>query len=123
MHFAIFRNIGYINEIRHTWAICNNNNSTRRAGKLYKARSRLYRSQILQVDTHVKALAGIYTMHSFAPFFNQRDPQDEEVEAAADRPRPGDRGRPGLPGLQVLAAKKGGEWETRHREACSGLRC
>ena len=46
-----------------------------------------------------------------------------QVEAAADRPRPGDRGRPGLPGLQVLAAKEGGEWETRHREACSGLRC
>ena len=30
----------------HTWAIC-----TRRAGKLCKARSRLYRSQILQVNT------------------------------------------------------------------------
>ena len=32
-----------------TWAIC-----TRRAGKLCKARSLLYRSQILQVNTHVK---------------------------------------------------------------------
>ena len=40
---------------------------TRRAGKLYKARSRLYRSQILQVNTHVKALAEIYIIHSFAP--------------------------------------------------------
>ena len=29
-------------------------------GKLYKARSRLYRSQILQANTHVKALAEIY---------------------------------------------------------------
>ena len=29
----------------NTWGIC-----TRRAGKLYKARSRLYRSQILQVN-------------------------------------------------------------------------
>ena len=66
MHFAIFRNIGYINEIRHTWAICNNNSSTRRAGKLYKARSRLYRSKFLQVNTRWKALAEIYTMHSFA---------------------------------------------------------
>ena len=34
------------------------------------ARSRLYRSQILQVNTRWKALAEIYTMHSFAPFFN-----------------------------------------------------
>ena len=70
MHFAIFRNIGYINEIRHTWAISTNNNSTRRAGKLYKARSRLYRSQILQVNMRLKALAEIYTMHSFVPFSN-----------------------------------------------------
>ena len=36
-------------------------------GKLYKARSRLYRSQILHVNTRWKALAEIYTMHSFAP--------------------------------------------------------
>ena len=50
----------------HTWGIC-----TRRAGKLYKARSRLYRSQILQVNTRWKALAEIYTMHSFAPLWNR----------------------------------------------------
>ena len=31
---------------------------------------RLYRSQILQVNTHVKALAEIYTIHSFAPLSN-----------------------------------------------------
>ena len=43
---------------------------TRRAGKLYKARSRLDRSQILQVNTRLKALAEIYTMHSFAPLSN-----------------------------------------------------
>ena len=43
---------------------------TRRAGKLYKARSRLYRSQNLQVNTRWKALAEIYTMHSFAPLSN-----------------------------------------------------
>ena len=41
---------------------------TRRAGKLYKARSRLYRCQILQVNTRWKALAEIYAIHSFAPF-------------------------------------------------------
>ena len=46
-----------------TWGIC-----TRRAGKLCKARSRLYRNQILQVNTRWKALAEIYTMHAFAPF-------------------------------------------------------
>ena len=38
--------------------------------ELFRARSRLYRSQILQVKTRWKALAEIYTMHSFAPFFN-----------------------------------------------------
>ena len=36
----------------------------------YRARSRLYRSQILQVNTRWKALAEIYTMHSFVPFYN-----------------------------------------------------
>ena len=35
-----------------------------------RARSRLYRSQILQVNTRWKALVEIYTMHSFAPFSN-----------------------------------------------------
>ena len=33
-------------------------------------RSRLYRSEFLQVNTSWKALAEIYTMHSFAPFSN-----------------------------------------------------
>ena len=37
-------------------------------GKLYRARSRLYRSQILQANIRWKALAEIYRMHSFAPF-------------------------------------------------------
>ena len=48
-----------------TWGIC-----TQRAGKLYKARSRLYRSQILQVNMRLKPLAEIYTMHSFAQLCN-----------------------------------------------------
>ena len=34
--------------------------------KLRKVRSRLYRSQFLQVNMRLKALAEIYTMHSFA---------------------------------------------------------
>ena len=34
------------------------------------ARSRLYRSRFLQVNTRWKALAEIYTMHSFAPLSN-----------------------------------------------------
>ena len=38
--------------------------------KLRVARSRLYRRRFLQVNTRWKALAEIYTMHSFAPFFN-----------------------------------------------------
>ena len=39
---------------------------TRRAGKLARARSRLYRGQILQQNMRLKALAEIYTTHSFA---------------------------------------------------------
>ena len=34
-----------------------------RSGKLYKARSRLYRNQILQVIMRLKALVEIYTKH------------------------------------------------------------
>ena len=45
-------------------------NSNSRERELHRARSRLYRSQTLQVDTRWKALAEIYTMHSFAPFSN-----------------------------------------------------
>ena len=36
--------------------------------KLRGARSRLYRRRFLRVNTRWKALAEIYTMHSFAPF-------------------------------------------------------
>ena len=39
-----------------------------RTCELVRARSRLYRSRFLQVNTRWKALAEIYTMHSFAPF-------------------------------------------------------
>ena len=39
-----------------------------RTHELIRARSRLYRSQILQVNTLWKALDEIYTMHSFAQF-------------------------------------------------------
>ena len=38
--------------------------------KLRGARSRLYRRRFSQVNTRWKALAEIYTMHSFAPFSN-----------------------------------------------------
>ena len=41
-----------------------------RTFELYRARSRLYRSHILEVNTRWKALAEIYTMHSFAPLWN-----------------------------------------------------
>ena len=39
--------------------------------KLYRARSRLCRSQILQLNMRWKALAEIYTMHSFAQLCNR----------------------------------------------------
>ena len=51
--------------------------------KLYRARSRLYRSQILQVNTRWKALAEIYTMHSFAPF-SKFSLETRKLEAALD---------------------------------------
>ena len=41
-----------------------------RSGKLYRAPSRLYRIQILQVNMRLKAIAEIYTMHSFAHLCN-----------------------------------------------------
>ena len=40
------------------------------SGKLDRARSRLYRGQILQENMRLKALAEIYTMHSFAQLCN-----------------------------------------------------
>ena len=39
-------------------------------GKLYRARSRRYRNKILQENMRLKALAEIYTMHSFAQLRN-----------------------------------------------------
>ena len=39
-------------------------------GKLYKARYRLYRSQTLQENSRLKALAEIYTIHSFTYLCN-----------------------------------------------------
>ena len=43
---------------------------TARSGKLDRAHSRLYRGQILQQNMRLKALAEIYTMHSFAQLCN-----------------------------------------------------
>ena len=40
------------------------------AGKLYRARSRLYRNETLQVNMRLKALAEIYLMYSFAQLCN-----------------------------------------------------
>ena len=39
-------------------------------GKLYRALSRLYRNEILQENMRLKALAEIYTTHSFAQLCN-----------------------------------------------------
>ena len=46
--------------------------------KLRGARSRLYRRRFLQVNTRWKALAEIYTMHSFAPFWNPQSKTGEK---------------------------------------------
>ena len=55
--------------------------------ELDRARSRLYRSDILQVNTsmRLKALAEIYTLHSFAQRDNETKRQEErETERSAD---------------------------------------
>ena len=44
--------------------------SIRRSGKLDRTRSRLYRNQFLQENMRLKALAEIYTKHSFAKLWN-----------------------------------------------------
>ena len=65
------------------------NNEVNFPPKLRGARSRLYRRRFLQVNNRWKALAEIYTMHSFAPFWNplakngekgpdQNNPEKEE---------------------------------------------
>ena len=62
------------NPVTEVWRRCGAGTPTvgprpRRRGaadQLYRARSRLYRSQILQVNMCLKALAEIYKMHSFA---------------------------------------------------------
>ena len=54
-------------QVRPFFNTCSAGNSILRDG-LDKARSRLYRSQILQVNMRWKALAEIYKMHSFAAF-------------------------------------------------------
>ena len=56
-----------------------------RSGKLDRARSRLYQSQILQENMRWKALAEIYTMPSFAPFWN-RIPKTKKTMGAKRTP-------------------------------------
>ena len=57
--------------------VCSHSCNELRRYKLRGARSRLYRRRFLQVNTRWKALAEIYTMYSFAPFWN-RIPKNEE---------------------------------------------
>ena len=56
--------------LKHTWAanfiLRSIHSGMRILTKLDRARSRLYRSQILQANMRLKALVEIYTMHSFA---------------------------------------------------------
>ena len=61
----------------------------RRAGKLYKARPRLYRSQILQGNTRWQAFAEIYAMHSFAPFWNRIPKTRKTMGGKEPGPTPG----------------------------------
>ena len=85
-----------------TWGIC-----TRRAGKLNRARSQLYRSQFLQVNTRWKALAEIYTMHSFAPFWNPLA-KNGEKRAWPKQPRKGENERPLRSSTLLRTSAKGG---------------
>ena len=61
--------------------------------ELFRARSRLYRSQILQVNTRWKALAEIYTMHSFAPFWNRIPKTRKTMGRKEPGPTPGKNGQ------------------------------
>ena len=60
-----------------------------RTYELIRARSRLYRSQILQVNTRWKVLAEIYTMHSFAPFWNRIPKTRKTMGRKEPGPTPG----------------------------------
>ena len=51
-------------------AVAAGREATTAFGKLYKARSRLYRNEVLQQNMRLKALAEIYKMHSFAQLYN-----------------------------------------------------
>ena len=56
-----------------TWQPCGQTPQTGSvvaAVKPWRARSRLYRNQILQVNMRLEALAEIYTVHSFAQLCN-----------------------------------------------------
>ena len=57
--------------------------------ELYRARSRLYRSQILQLNMRLKALVEIYTMHSFAPFRNRIPKARKTMGGKEPGPTPG----------------------------------
>ena len=59
---------------------------------LSEARSRLYRSQILQVNTRWKALVD-YTMHSFAPFWNRIQKTRKTMEGKRAWSNPGKTGQ------------------------------
>ena len=61
--------------------------------ELFRARSRLYRSQILQVNTRWKALVEIYTMHSFAPFWNRIPKSRKTMGRKEPGPTPGKMAR------------------------------
>ena len=91
-----------------------------RTFELFRARSRLYRSQILQVKTRWKALAEIYTMHSFAPFWNPLA-KNGEKRAWPKQPRKGDNERPFSSSSLPSTSAKGGcaEKLTRMKIECA----
>ena len=57
---------------------------TARSGKLYRARSWLYRGRILQENMRLKALVEIYAMHSFAQLWNGGARRSRERAGGAD---------------------------------------
>ena len=61
--------------------------------KLRGARSRLYRRRFLQVNKRWKALAEIYTMHSFAPFWNRIPKTRKTMGRKEPGPTPGKNGQ------------------------------
>ena len=97
----------------------------------WRARTRLYRSQNLQISMRWKALAEIYKMHSFAPFWNRIPKKQEkrgEKRTWSRQPRekcPGEAHKQPQRATQYFRAKDAPFWnripKNEHRSLSSNF--